>query len=79
MSSAIVEDLFKWDRELREQAPDVPISMLVGVYVGLLIGQHRSKEARELRAEIESDMGDALGIPPEALEAHFRQLVEPRG
>lgn len=77
--STLVEALFAWDQQLRELAPDTPVSMLVGVYVGLLIALQRPEDGRELRAEIESDMGDALGIPPEALEQHFKGLVDRHG
>ena len=57
--------------------PMVPGSMpmIVGVYVGLVIGTMDRQRGIRIRSELEAEMAAAMGLPPEVLESTMRGLV----
>jgi hypothetical protein len=66
--------------EAEAAAADDPMApgsmpMIVGVYVGLVMGTMHPRFAGRIRRELEAEMAAAIGVPPEALEEDMRQLV----
>lgn len=55
--------------------PPGSMPMIVGVYVGLVLGTMDPPRARRIRGELEAEMGSVMGLPAEQLEAEMRQLV----
>lgn len=55
--------------------PPGSASMIVGVYVGLCLGTLDPDYGRQIRQEIEAEMGAAMGLPAEALEETIRTLI----
>lgn len=50
-------------------------SMIVGVYVGLILGTMSAEYGAQIRRELEAEMATAMGLPPEVLEEQMRQLI----
>ena len=60
------------------RATDMPpgaASMIVGVYVGLVMGTLVDEYGAMIRRELEVEMAAAMGLPPEALESQMRELL----
>ena len=55
------------------------MAMLVGVYAGLTLGTFATDRAGQLRRQIETELAGVLGVPPEVLEAQFRELINGAG
>lgn len=58
-----------------EPMPPGSMSMIVGVYVGLVMGTMAPELAARVRSELEAEMGAGMQLPAEALEEHMRQMV----
>lgn len=64
--------------EAAELDPPVPSgaqSMVVGVYVGLVLGTMHPEYAGEIRRELEAEMGGAMDVPAEQIESAMRELI----
>lgn len=68
--------------EMAEPMAPGAMSMIVGVYAGLVIGTLGGEHAGVMRRQIEAELAAGMGVAPESLEAQMRQtlaVLEARG